>query len=516
MGQREADAGGRCVSVHLGFRARGLSRVVSGELSVYGVVVGRLTLLAPRASASSFDVIRFSIASLGRITSEELLKLAMDVSSVRSTLLCLSGAKVVAVRNNFVILCGGLRVREITSGGVECGGRSCRGLGRFCGREVRRVRVIKRCTGLVMGRCGGTLRFMGSCFGLRFTGFVGGCFSDSERTRVDGDVDDGGRGRVFKGLAPARGTVVSSGQSRFVIIPTNPKDNGACILMQGLTSLVLLRRVGSRGLLVLAFSESTTSRFGGELVRLVNGTTGCIRVGAFRSCYFSLVNRQKSLRGSRGIMEATMRSVGRKGMRGDLVAGSVLIVSRTRSVDTSRFTLIRRLVEGGRSVEMITINSSSRGVCRFEKSSSECVGVLVSECGTSMCGVLRGFEDDEGVVTTTGSCSGKVGGELGRARVIPAGGDLNGIYFVRRDSSGCRRTIIGRVVSSIRSNEGYMLAFEGSSTLVVDTLLGGVNGGSGLVRSGSNFRLDGLTRLRCLIEEIQRLYGASVGVSPSG
>lgn len=209
------------------------------------------------------------------------------------------------------------------------------------------------------------------------------------------------------------------------MITTNPNDKGAHMLIRGLTSLLLLRSIGRRRLLVLAFSETTTARFGRELVRLVNGTTRFIRVGAFRSCYFSLLKQVKGLRRSEGIISGTTRVVYRKRIRPGGVNGAILIVSRTRSVKTRRRTLMGTLVAGGRRVHIVTIKSSSRGVCRFHNSSSNCVCQLTRRDKDAFIRVARGCHDTHRPMSFTGKFLGGVRGEVGDVPVVSVEGRGN-------------------------------------------------------------------------------------------
>lgn len=99
---------------------------------------------------------------------------------------------------------------------------------------------------------------------------------------------------------------------------------------------------------------------------------------------------------------STIKGVSGKRMRVGHVAGAILIVSRTRSVARSRFTLIRTLVHGGRSLGIITMNSSSRGVCDFHHSGSQCVEGLISRCNTHARSLLIGFQDGGYLIRFTG------------------------------------------------------------------------------------------------------------------
>ncbi len=370
--------------------------------------------------------VRFSVIRLlGRVGSDPRNLFGnfsgLRLRSIRRTLLCLSGVNTLGLRNNFLILCGTVRVGEVGSDGSECGRRSCQVLGRFCGRGVRRIRVINRCTGLVIEGCGTTLRCIRSCFRVSCGGFVTGCFGKREAGRVRRGLAPRGCGRLFNRLSGYRVKVVSSGGSGCVIITTNPNDKGAHMLMRGLTSLLLLRSMGRRRLLVLAFSQSTTARFGRELVRLVNGTTRFIRVGAFRSCYFSLLKQVNGLRSTGSIMGGTTRVVGRKRIRPGGVKGAILIVSRTRSVNARRCVLMGTLVARGRRVHVVTINSSSRGVCRFHNSSSKCVCQLTRRPRDEFVRVPRGCEDTQGLMGFAGRFTGKVYGEAGDTPVVSVG-----------------------------------------------------------------------------------------------
>lgn len=262
-----------CIAVTHAKSILSLRRLARKERLLSSFVVHCLFRGAKRSDRLRRDkgvLIRFSVLRLGRTCrgsiEGRLFKRAVQVRSVRSALLCLSQVRTLRVRNNFLILCGQLRVSElILGGGVRCGRSSCRGLRLFCTGGVRRVGVINRCMQGVLSNGDSTLRFISSCFRLGCSSFLRGCFPNGQESRVGQGVAGAGLRQLLKGLSRARLRVIGSSHPNSVIIVTKPKDKGAHMLIRGLTCLLLRRSIGRRRLLVLAFSHTTTDRFEQQL-----------------------------------------------------------------------------------------------------------------------------------------------------------------------------------------------------------------------------------------------------------